>query len=67
MSAEPTDLVTVPRAEVDALRAEVRRLRRQVARIEAESRILADGGPGPDDAELTFSRPELVSAWHVGD
>ncbi len=54
-------------AEVDALHAEGRRLRRQVARNEAESRILADAGPGSDDAELTFSRPELAACWHVGD
>ena len=66
MSAEPTELVTVSRAELDNLRAEVRRLRRQVAREEAKSRILADPGPSPTDSALTFSRDELAEAWGVG-
>lgn len=62
MSAEPTDLVTVSRAELNTLRAEVRRLRRQVAREDAKVRILADAGPGASDTAPTFSRAELAEA-----
>lgn len=66
MSAEPTDLVTVSRAELDTLRAEVRRLRRQLAREEALERILADPGPSPTDTAPTFSRDGLAEAWGIG-
>lgn len=45
MSADPIDLVTVPRAEIDMLRAEVRRLRRPLAREEAKALIRADLQP----------------------
>ncbi len=67
MSDEPTDLVTVSRAELDALRAEVRRLRRQLAREEAKARIFADAGPGPSKTATTFTCAELAEAWGVGD
>lgn len=67
MSAEPIDLVTVPRAEIDTLRAEVRRLRRQLAREEARALILTDAGPGPTDNSLTLSRAELADAWGIRD
>jgi len=66
MSAEPTDMVTVPRAELNSLRAEVRRLRRQLARDEAKTRILADPGPGTTDTTATFSRAQLAEAWGIG-
>ncbi|MFT4166624.1 MAG: hypothetical protein QM650_15400 [Microlunatus sp.] len=67
MSAEPTDLVTVSRAELDTLRADVRRLRRQIAREEAKSAILSDPGPGATDRAPTFSREELAEAWGISD
>lgn len=67
MSADPIDLVTVPRAEIDTLRAEVRRLRRQLAREEARAQILADPGPSPTDHSLTFSRAELADTWGIRD
>ena len=65
MSAEASEMVTVPRAELDALKAEVRRLRREVGRGLAKARIEAD--PGPDDAALTLSRSELAEAWGIGE
>lgn len=65
MSAEPTELVTISRAELDSLRAEVRRLRRQIARDEAKARMMADPGPGPTDRALIFSRAELAEAWGI--
>lgn len=63
MSAEASDMVTIPRAELDALRAEVRRLRREAGRRMAERRIRADPGPGDDAPALT--REALAAAWGV--
>lgn len=63
MSAEAADMVTIPRAELDALRAEVRRLRREAGRRVAERRIQADHG-GDDDAPA-FTREELAIAWGI--
>ena len=63
MSAEAGEMVTVPRAELDALKAEVKRLRREVGRSVARARMEAD--PGPGDSALTLSRGELAEAWGV--
>ena len=65
MSVEASEMVTVPRAELDALKAEVRRLRREVGRGVARGRIEADSGPG--DAALTLSRSQLAEAWGIGE
>jgi hypothetical protein len=65
MSAEASDTVTIPRAELEALKAELRRLRREVGRRTARTRIEAD--PGPGDAAPTFSRSDLVAAWGIGE
>ena len=65
MSAEASELVSIPRAELDALKAELKRLRREVGRSVARARIQADPGPG-DDAP-TFTREELVEAWGIGE
>lgn len=65
MSVESSEMVTIPRAELDSLRAEVRRLRREVGRAVAKARILGDLGPG-DDAP-TFSRSQLAEAWGITD
>jgi hypothetical protein len=58
-------MVSIPRAELDALKAEVRRLRREVGRSVARARIKADPGPG-DDAP-TFTREQLAEAWGIGE
>jgi hypothetical protein len=58
-------MVTVSRAELDALRAEVRRLRREVGRGVAKRRIQADTG-STDEAPI-LSREELAAAWGIGD
>lgn len=63
MSAEASEMVTVPRAEWDSLRAEVRRLRREAGQRVAVARIQADPGPG-DDAP-TYSRSQLAEAWGI--
>lgn len=63
MSAEATELVSIPRAELDALKAELKRLRREVGRGVASGRIQAD--PGPGDYAPTFTREELAEAWGI--
>jgi hypothetical protein len=56
-------MVSIPRAELEALKAELRRLRREVGRGEAKARIQAD--PGPGDNAPTFTREELAEAWGI--
>jgi hypothetical protein len=65
VSAEASEMVSIPRAELDALKAELRRLRRQVGRDVARARIRADRGPG-DDAP-TFRRGQLADAWGISE
>ena len=61
MSADASELVSIPRAELDAMKAELKRLRREVGRGVAKARIQAD--PGPGDDVPTFTREELAEAW----
>jgi len=63
VSVEASELVSIPRAELDALKAELKRLRREVGRSVAKARIQAEPGPG-DDAP-TFTRDELAEAWGI--
>ena len=63
MSAEASELVSIPRAELDALKAELKRLRREVGRGVAMARIQSDPGPG-DDASM-FTREALAEAWGI--
>jgi hypothetical protein len=63
VSAEASDLVSIPRAELDALKAELKRLRREIGRSVAMARIQADPGLG-DDAPA-FTREELAEAWGI--
>ena len=65
MSVEASDVVTIPRAEFDALKAELRRLRREVGRGVARARIQADPGPGDDAAACT--RDQLAEAWGISE
>ena len=65
MSAEASELVSIPRAELDAMRAELKRLRREVGRGVAMARIQADPRPG-DDAPA-FTREQLAEAWGIGE
>ena len=65
VSAEASEMVTVPRAEWDSLQAEVRRLRREIGQRVAVERIQADPGPG-DDA-YTLSRSQLAEAWGINE
>jgi hypothetical protein len=45
VSAEASELVSIPRIELDAMKAELKRLRREVGRGVAKARIQADPGP----------------------
>lgn len=65
MSVEASEMVTIPRAELDSLRAEVRRLRREIGRSVAWARIQADAGPGDDSP--TFTRSQLAEAWGIAE
>ena len=60
MTARTEDMVSIPRAELDALRAENRRLRREAGDAEALRRIRSDSGEG-----RTFTREELAEAWEL--
>jgi hypothetical protein len=63
MGAEASEIVTIPRAELDALKAELRRLRRIVGRDTAKARFQAD--PGPGDGAPVLTREELAEAWGI--
>ncbi len=63
MSAEASELVSIPRVELDALKAELKRLRREVGRGVAKARIQTD--PGPGDYAPTFTREELAEVWGI--
>ena len=63
MNAEAVEMVSIPRAELDALKAELRRLRREAGRSIARARIQADPGLGGD--ALTFTRDQLAEAWGI--
>jgi hypothetical protein len=65
VSVEASQMVAVPRAELDALKAELRRLRREVGRGVARARIRRDSGPGDDVA--TFTREQLAEAWGISE
>jgi hypothetical protein len=62
---EASEMVSVPRAELEALEAELRRLRREVGRDVARAGIQADHGPGGD--ALMFTRAQLAQAWGIGE
>lgn len=65
MSIGASEMVSIPRAELDSLKAELRRLRREVGRGVARARIQAD--PGPGDEAATFTRDQLADAWGIGE
>ena len=62
MTAHTDDMVSIPRAELDALRAENRRLRREAGDAEALRRIKADSVEG-----RTFTREDLAEAWGISE
>jgi len=62
VTARADDMVSIPRAELDALLAENRGLRREAADAEALRRIQSDSGEG-----RTFTREELAEAWGISE
>ena len=65
MSVKASEMITIPRPELDSLKAEVKRLRREVGRGVAKARIEAD--PGPGDDVPTFTREQFAEAWGIGE
>jgi hypothetical protein len=65
VSVEASEMVSIPRVELDALKAELRRLRREVGRAVARARIEAD--PGPGDESQMFTRDQLAEAWGISE
>jgi hypothetical protein len=63
VSAEASELVSIPRAELDAPKAELKRLRREAGRRVALARIQSDAGPG--DEATVFTREDLAEAWGI--
>ena len=62
MTARTEDMVSIPRAELDALRAEEPALGVKPGDAEALRRIRSDSGEG-----RTFTREELAEAWGISE
>lgn len=58
------EMVTIPRAELDAMRAELRLFRLAAARAEALRRIKAFSGP--ENGGTLYTGEELAEAWGIG-
>lgn len=56
-------MVSIPRADLEALQAELRRLRRAQGDRTAAARLAA----GTDRDAQTFTRTELAEAWGISD
>ena len=61
MSTDASEMVSIPRADLEAMQAELRRLRREAAL----AAMKADSGPGPDDTARVFTREQLAEAWGI--
>lgn len=62
MTTHADDMVSILRADLDALLAENRRLRREAGDAEALRRIRSDSGEG-----RTFTREELAETWGISE
>lgn len=65
VSIEASEMISIPRVELDALKAELMRLRREVGRAEARARMEAN--PGPVGNARSFTRDELAEAWGISE
>jgi hypothetical protein len=63
VSVEASEMVSIPRAELDALKAELTRLQREVGRGAAWERNHDGAGPGNDTPRR--AREALVRAWGI--
>jgi hypothetical protein len=66
MADEQTEMVTIPRAELDSMKAELRRLRLEEARRVALDRIKAFR-PDEPGTRVFHSREELADSLGVPD
>jgi hypothetical protein len=57
------EMVTIPRAELDAMKAELREYRLAAARAEALRRIKAF--QGPETGGRLYTADELAEAWEL--
>jgi hypothetical protein len=66
MSVEASEMISIPRADLDAMKAELRRLRREIGRSVARARVQADNiGLGDDGPK--FTRSQLAEAWGISE
>ena len=65
MSTDAGEMVTIRRADLDAMQAELRRLRREAGREAALAAMRADPGPGSGDSARVFTREQLAEAWGI--
>ena len=65
MSTDAGEMVSIPRADLEAMQAELRRLRREAGRETALAAMRADSGPGPGDTARVFTREQLADAWGI--
>jgi hypothetical protein len=65
MSTEASEMVTISRANLEAMQAELRRLRREAGREAALAGMKADHGPGSGDTARVFTREQLAEAWGI--
>jgi hypothetical protein len=65
MSTDSGEMVTISRADLEAMQAELRRLRREAGREAALVAMRADSGPGPGDTARVFTREQLSDAWGI--
>jgi hypothetical protein len=65
VDADASELVSIPRAELDGLRAELKRLRREAGRRVSRDRIKAGSCRDGDVPALT--RAQLAEAWGISD
>ena len=65
MSTDASEMVTISRADLEAMQAELRRLRREAGREAALAAMKADPGPGSDDTARVFTREQLTEAWGI--
>jgi hypothetical protein len=65
MSTDASEMVTIPRADLEAMQAELHRLRREAGRDAALAAMKADPGPGAGDTARVFTREQLAEAWGI--
>ena len=65
MSTDASEMVTISRADLEAMQAELRRVRREAGREAALAAMRVDQGPGSGDAARVFTREQLAEAWGI--